>query len=108
MTKQMTKAQLVTAMAEEMGTDKKTAGAALEAITGLITKEVANGGSVTLPGIAGAAGGLPAVGGASAGASGSAGASPGSAGGAALWGRALDEQAAAARNIIVRVRIRRR
>lgn len=52
MTKQMTKAQLVAAMAEEMGSDRKTAGAALEAITGLITKEVASGGAVTLPGIA--------------------------------------------------------
>ena len=52
MTKQMTKAQLGAAIAEEMGADKKVAGAALEAITGLITKEVSSGGSVTLPGIA--------------------------------------------------------
>ncbi|MCA8878698.1 MAG: HU family DNA-binding protein [Rhodobacteraceae bacterium] len=52
MNKPMTKAQLVAAMAEEMGADKKTAGAALDAIAGLITKEVANGGALTLPGVA--------------------------------------------------------
>jgi DNA-binding protein HU-beta len=51
MNKPMTKAQLVTALAEEMGSDKKVAGAALDAITGLITREVAAGGAVTLPGV---------------------------------------------------------
>ncbi|MCL6283562.1 MULTISPECIES: HU family DNA-binding protein [Ruegeria] len=51
MAKPMTKTQLVTALAEEMGTDKKSAGAALEAITGLITREVSGGGAVTLPGV---------------------------------------------------------
>lgn len=51
MTKPMTKTQLVAALADEMGADKKTAGAALDAITGLITKEVAGGGAVTLPGV---------------------------------------------------------
>lgn len=51
MNKPMTKTQLVAALADEMGTDKKTAGTALEAITGLITKEVAGGGAVTLPGV---------------------------------------------------------
>jgi DNA-binding protein HU-beta len=51
MAKPMTKTQLVAALADEMGSDKKTAGAALDAITGIITKEVANGGAVTLPGI---------------------------------------------------------
>jgi len=51
MTKPMTKAQLVAAIAEEMDADKKTAGAALDAITGLITREVAGGGAVTLPGV---------------------------------------------------------
>lgn len=50
-TKPMTKTQMLTALAERMGTDKKSAGAALDALTGLITDEVANGGAVTLPGI---------------------------------------------------------
>lgn len=49
--KPMTKTQLVAALAEEMGADKKTAGGALDAITDIITKEVAGGGAVTLPGI---------------------------------------------------------
>ena len=49
--KPLTKTQLVAALADEMGTDKKSAGAALEAITGLITREVAAGGAVTLPGV---------------------------------------------------------
>lgn len=49
--KPMTKTQLVAALAEEMGSDKKTAGAALDAITTLITREVGGGGAVTLPGI---------------------------------------------------------
>lgn len=47
----MTKTQLVSALAEEMGADKKTAGAALDAIAGVISKEVSNGGAVTIPGI---------------------------------------------------------
>lgn len=51
MNKPMTKAQLVAALADEMGSDKKVAGAALDAITGLITREVASGGAVTLPGV---------------------------------------------------------
>ena len=49
--KPMTKTQLVAALAEEMGADKKTAGAALDAIAGIITKEVAGGGAVTIPGV---------------------------------------------------------
>ena len=49
--KPMTKTQLVAALSEEMGTDKKTAGAALDAVTTVIHKEVAQGGAVTLPGI---------------------------------------------------------
>ena len=49
--KPMTKTQLVTALADRMGTDKKAAGGAIEALTGLITDEVAGGGAVTLPGI---------------------------------------------------------
>ena len=51
MAKPMTKTQLVAALAEEMGSDKKTAGMALDAITGIITREVGNGGAVTLPGV---------------------------------------------------------
>lgn len=51
MTKPMTKTQLVAALAEEMGADKKTAAAALDAVTAIVTREVAAGGSVTLPGI---------------------------------------------------------
>ena len=49
--KPMTKTQLVAALAEKMDADKKTATAALEAITGVITDEVSNGGAVTLPGV---------------------------------------------------------
>ncbi|SMX46716.1 HU family DNA-binding protein [Actibacterium lipolyticum] len=51
MAKPMTKTQLVAALADEMGADKKAASAALDAITGVITKEVADGGAVTLPGV---------------------------------------------------------
>ncbi|MBD0866654.1 MAG: HU family DNA-binding protein [Rhodobacteraceae bacterium] len=51
MAKPMTKTQLVAALAEEMETDKKTAGAALDAITTLIAREVSGGGAVTLPGV---------------------------------------------------------
>ncbi len=50
-TKPMTKTQLVAALAEQMGSDKKTASAALDGITEIVTKEVSNGGAVTLPGI---------------------------------------------------------
>lgn len=51
MSKPMTKTQLVAALAEDMDTDKKSASAALDAITGLITREVGGGGAVTLPGV---------------------------------------------------------
>jgi len=51
MTKPMTKTQLVAALADEMGADKKTAGAALDALAGLVMREVSNGGAVTLPGL---------------------------------------------------------
>ncbi len=50
-TKPMTKTQLVAALADEMGTDKKSAGAALESICNLITREVSGGGAVTLPAV---------------------------------------------------------
>lgn len=49
--KPMTKTQLVASLADEMGSDKKSAAAALDAITAVITREVAAGGAVTLPGI---------------------------------------------------------
>ena len=51
MAKPMTKTQLVAALAEEMGSDKKTAGTALDAITEIVMKEVSSGGAVTLPGL---------------------------------------------------------
>ncbi|MCE8513810.1 HU family DNA-binding protein [Ruegeria pomeroyi] len=51
MAKPMTKTQLVAALAEEMGSDKKTASAALDAVCALITREVSGGGAVTLPGV---------------------------------------------------------
>ncbi|MCO6384290.1 MAG: HU family DNA-binding protein [Vannielia sp.] len=50
-TKPMTKTALVAAIAEELDSDKKSAAAALEAITAIITKEVSAGGAVTLPGV---------------------------------------------------------
>jgi DNA-binding protein HU-beta len=51
MAKPMTKTQLVAALAEEMGSDKKTAGTALDSIISVITREVSGGGAVTLPGV---------------------------------------------------------
>ncbi|MCA2011756.1 HU family DNA-binding protein [Pararhodobacter sp. CCB-MM2] len=50
-TKPMTKTQLVAALAEEMGADKKTAASALDTLAAIVAKEVAAGGAVTLPGI---------------------------------------------------------
>lgn len=51
-TKPMTKAELVSALADETGMDKKGAGAAIDALSAIITREVAGGGTVTLPGVA--------------------------------------------------------
>ncbi len=51
MAKPLIKTQLVAALAEELGTDKKSAGAALEAVSAIITREVTGGGAVTLPGV---------------------------------------------------------
>ncbi|CAN1561047.1 HimA Bacterial nucleoid DNA-binding protein [Paracoccaceae bacterium] len=51
MSKPMTKTQLVAAVAEAMGSDKKTASAALDAIASVVATEVAAGGSITLPGL---------------------------------------------------------
>ena len=51
MAKPMTKTQLVAALAEKLGSDKKSAAAALDGLTDIITSEVAGGGAVTLPGV---------------------------------------------------------
>lgn len=51
MAKPLTKTQLVATLAEELGSDKKSASAALDAIIAVITREVSNGGAVTLPGV---------------------------------------------------------
>ena len=51
MSKPMTKTQIVAALAEEMGSDKKSASGALDAMCNLITREVSGGGAVTLPGV---------------------------------------------------------
>ncbi|WP_300516039.1 HU family DNA-binding protein [Aliiroseovarius sp.] len=51
MAKPMTKTQLVAALAEQMGADKKAASAALDGIVSIITDEVSGGGAVTLPGV---------------------------------------------------------
>ncbi|MGB3280724.1 MAG: HU family DNA-binding protein [Pseudorhodobacter sp.] len=51
MNKPMTKTQLIAALAEEMGTDKKSATTALEAVAAIVTREVAAGGAITLPGL---------------------------------------------------------
>jgi DNA-binding protein HU-beta len=51
MSKPMTKTQLVAALADAMGSDKKTATAALDGIAAVVAREVAAGGTVTLPGL---------------------------------------------------------
>ncbi|WP_372839842.1 HU family DNA-binding protein [Phaeovulum sp.] len=51
MSKSMTKAQFVAAVATAMGSDKKTAAGALDAIAAVVTTEIAAGGAVTLPGV---------------------------------------------------------
>jgi len=51
MSKPMTKTQLVAAVAEAMGGDKKTASAALDAIAAVVAREVKKGGAVTIPGV---------------------------------------------------------
>ena len=51
MAKPMTKTQLVSALADEMGSDKKSASGALDAVISIITREVSGGGAVTLPGV---------------------------------------------------------
>ncbi|MGB0497164.1 MAG: HU family DNA-binding protein [Rubricella sp.] len=49
--KPMTKTQLVAALAEKSGTDKAQAGRFLDALTEIVSGEVADGGAVTLPGL---------------------------------------------------------
>ncbi len=49
--KPMTKTQLVATLADEMGSDKKTATAALDALSAVVSRTVAEGGALTLPGI---------------------------------------------------------
>ena len=51
MAKPLTKTQLVATLADEMGSDKKSASAALDSIIAVITREVSGGGAVTLPGV---------------------------------------------------------
>ena len=51
MNKPMTKTQLIAALADAMGADKKTASAALDAISAVVAREVAAGGAITLPGL---------------------------------------------------------
>ena len=46
--KPMTKAQLVSALADATGSDKASSNRMLDALSGIITKEVAGGGAVTL------------------------------------------------------------
>ena len=49
--KPMTKSQLVAALAEKTDSDKASVNRMLDAITEVVTTEVANGGAVTLPGL---------------------------------------------------------
>lgn len=51
MNKPMTKTQLIAALADAMGADKKTASAALDALSAVVVREVAAGGAITLPGL---------------------------------------------------------
>lgn len=49
--KPMTKSQLVAALAESSGLDKAAANRALDALADIVTREVASGGAVSLPGL---------------------------------------------------------
>ena len=49
--KPMTKAQLVSALADATGSDKASSNRMLDALSGIITKEVAAGGAVTVPSV---------------------------------------------------------
>ncbi|UWQ97615.1 HU family DNA-binding protein [Rhodobacteraceae bacterium M385] len=47
----MTRSQLVAALANEAGIDQSEASLALDALGGIVTREVSSGGAVTIPGI---------------------------------------------------------
>lgn len=49
MTKPLTKTQLIAEIAERMETDKKSAAAALDALSAIVLEQVAAGGAVTIP-----------------------------------------------------------
>ena len=49
--KPMTKAQLVSALADATGSDKASSNRILDALSDIITKEVAAGGAVTVPSV---------------------------------------------------------
>ncbi|WP_299655503.1 HU family DNA-binding protein [uncultured Jannaschia sp.] len=49
MTKPLTKTQLVAEMAEKLDTDKKSAAAALDALSAIVLEQVAAGGAITIP-----------------------------------------------------------
>ena len=49
--KPMTKAQLVSALADATGSDKASSNRMLDPLSGIITKEVAAGGAVTVPSV---------------------------------------------------------
>ena len=49
--KPMTKTQLVASLAEATNSDKASTNRTLEALSAIVTKEVASGGAVTLPGL---------------------------------------------------------
>ena len=49
--KPMTKAQLVSALADATGSDKASSNRMLDALSGIITKEAAAGGAVTVPSV---------------------------------------------------------
>ena len=49
--KPMTKAQLVSALADATGSDKASSNRVLDALSNIITNEVASGGAVTVPNV---------------------------------------------------------
>ena len=49
--KPMTKSQLVGTLADKLGSDKKSANAAIDALSDIITSEVSRGGAVTIPNV---------------------------------------------------------
>ena len=51
MTKPLTKTQLIAAVAESAGVDKKTATSVIDALADTIQTEVVNGGGVVIPGV---------------------------------------------------------